>query len=381
MATPLAVLASDWHLAPGAWARYPGLRGDAYFGLQQAADLCVQRRLPLLAPGDLFDVNHPDARSVGVAMVVAAQLHLASLPLYFLQGQHDATRDLPWLALHPHPRHMHAQALELSGLTFRFLDYQPVGDLARQLDALAAGPAYDVLVAHQPWRETMGTRAPLESSLAAVTARAVISGDLHKTLVRTFPGRDGPLLFVSPGCLSLQSIDEPEDKYALVLYDDLSVERVRLRTRPVYRLDLTGPEAADGAWKDWLAPTLAGMAPGGTELPEELCLPILHARCPTELADVYTALRRLCAGRFHLFYTPVEPASVQDNGYAVGYTDETGADEADEDDVLEAALLEACPDPADAPVRAAVSGLLRTPEVCPQLLAQVVDACLAGTEG
>src|SRR5690242_13525682 len=107
MRKPLCIGSSDWHLERHAWVRYPELAGDAYYGLKQIIDVCVDRQLPLLAAGDLFDKTFPDSRSVSFAMKQMDRMKDSKLPVFFTQGQHEMAKDNPWLGLHFWPVWMH----------------------------------------------------------------------------------------------------------------------------------------------------------------------------------------------------------------------------------------------------------------------------------
>src|SRR5438270_13564925 len=109
---PLAVVTSDTHGEPRAWARHPGLAGDSYFAIDQVCDHCQEHGLPLILAGDVFDKNYPDPATVNHFVGRLSGLRWSGLGVYFIQGQHEHHPHSPWLSLvmgawHLHRRHLY----------------------------------------------------------------------------------------------------------------------------------------------------------------------------------------------------------------------------------------------------------------------------------
>lgn len=241
----IAVLSADWHLdraGRGAWRRYPDISGDSFYSLEQIVDLCRDRELPLLAAGDLFD-SHDQDDSSAVKFAVGEMQRMADreLPVLYIQGQHERVRSAPWLSLSPWPQYAHRQIWKIptdSELIYYGITFTRKDDLQAEFDQVP--PDTDVLMMHQVWVDFMGEHIGGECRFADVPhAKLLLTGDFHKHKVVKTTGASGQkLTVVSPGSTCLRSLDEDPDKAVFILYDDLSVESVPLRTRRLYRRKL-----------------------------------------------------------------------------------------------------------------------------------------------
>jgi hypothetical protein len=307
---PVRVIAADFHLRERAWERYPGLEGDSYYGLSQVVDVCVSRGLSLVGLGDLFDERRPSPRSMVVAQLAVEKMRQADLDFWYLRGNHDMT-DPAWLSLFPHAVPLGGCCYEAGGLLFAGLDYQPRDLFLPELcDMLNVYSRVDVLCCHQAWRELSGGRCDAAvSDLFGV--RCLASGDLHRSVIATHLDSSGlPVVVLSPGALCLQAIDEPDEHYCLVLYDDLSVERVKLRSRPVVRLAIDSTAALGEAIS-----TLPARLAVDESLPPGISKPIVDVRLSPGVPDAHSVLTSALAGQAHLFVR-LTKESVQPPGAA-----------------------------------------------------------------
>lgn len=308
MRTPIAVVSSDCHLQGYTWAKHPELRGDSYFSFQQIVDYATEHGLSLILAGDVINVKRPDPRTVGFLMDQITRMEQAGVPLYFIQGQHEMNRDRPWLCAHDMPVHLHQQCLEIGDFQFYGLDYVPADQLQQELDDIPVGS--DVLIAHQVWKEHMAAGLPAEGSFTEIPyVQQVITGDYHAHKVTHVPGRHGQdLTILSPGSTYMLSLDEDSKKYFFVLYNDLSVESIPLKTRPYYKTRIGSSESlerfvamrpfADGnCMKDELLTM---------NLPDHIRVPIWHVEYYDNVPDVAQRLHQVAAGIAHLFLRPMK---------------------------------------------------------------------------
>lgn len=304
----IAVLTADTHLAPRAWARYPGLAGDSYFAFEAVFAAAQERRVPVVLAGDVFDVNRPDAMSVRVAQQAIAGLQQWGLSTYYVQGQHELSVP-PWLSLTT-ACPLHRFTVELGGVRVRGLDYTRRGLLAKELADVPAGT--DVLVAHQVWREHMGDHVATEGRFADVPhAEVVVSGDFHGHRTTVVTGATGqPVLAVSPGTTCLQAADEDPQKFAFVLYDTLEVDSFVLPSRPAVRHTVYtegGLEDAIRELPDGVEAAVEAAAALG--VPPPLLKPVWLVRCRDDVPRAAERLRAAAGDGVHLIVSVVHRAA------------------------------------------------------------------------
>lgn len=295
MPTPICVLTADWHARPCNWSDHPDLRGDSYRSIYQIADYCIQNKLPLFALGDLTELRMPDLVTFGFFMDISRMLSDATVPFYYLEGQHDMSRERSLLNCHPWPIHMHRHFLTLFGVHFYGINYTTPDQLPLELNLVPSNT--DVLLCHQVWRERMGNQIgrPTDASFSDVPyASLVVSGDFHAHKSTVHVGRsDQRLVAASPGSVHLKTLDEDPHKFFYLLFDDLSLQSMPLRTRPLKRLKIL----TDGQ----LQSILGEVALMPTVLDSNADKPIYHISCHDSLRDAHERLTAAFKSRAHLF--------------------------------------------------------------------------------
>jgi len=271
-------------------------------------DYCLENGTPLLAAGDLYDVDDPDPESVAFVHRQCDRLQAAGIPLLFTVGQHERHRSGgTWMGTHPWPTHAgDGRTVEVrapGGLLFevRGFDWAPASEVPALLERYAAGPEPNVLMLHQVAKELMGstTSGQCEIALADVPGDAIILiGDYHVSVEK----RVADHRVYSPGSLALQEIDADPRKSFWVLDTELRASRVPIPGRPVahYTISEMGDLDAFLADRPWEA--LAPLAEG---LPEELRRPIVSVSYPDELPAARKRLVEALSGEVHLFDRPV----------------------------------------------------------------------------
>jgi hypothetical protein len=305
LSKPIAVVSSDTHGAPMAWAKHPSLRGDSYFSMRQLTDYCLEKKLPLILAGDVFDKTHPDPATVEFFVSCLSAMRWRGLGVYFIQGQHEFSHDTPWLSLVPGALHADGRWFFLpSGhdrphVKFYGLDFTHAADLGRKLDGIPADA--DVLIAHQVWAEHMGKFGSPEGSLKDVPhVKMVVTGDYHAHKVTRLKAGDGrDLVVASPGSTCMQEISEDSAKYFFVLHDDLRLTSHALSTRPCYRY-----RAASVGELDEVVREISEVTPDSGVLPEEIARPIVQVRYLDSLPEAEARLKVACDGRCHFFPSP-----------------------------------------------------------------------------
>jgi DNA repair exonuclease SbcCD nuclease subunit len=304
-----AILASDSHLKYKLQNGRP-LVGDSYESFSYVVDVAVHTNARmLLHAGDLLDsvVQGSDA-PVFLASKID-RLYRNGLAFNGIKGNHDATNPA-WFLVDPRARHMHEKIVEAGPYRIYGLDFQPAGELQTALAKFKDSGA-DALMCHQAWREIS---PPMASTHGAFTdipeARLVITGDLHKTILKTFTGADGQdMLVVSPGSGCIQAINEPVDKYAMAILEDGTFHPFQLPTRVVHD---TGEIMTDTELEyvlDNATTTITELLERSADLPEQLRRPILRARFNITIPKVLTRLRRAFSPALYLFEQPLSPKS------------------------------------------------------------------------
>jgi hypothetical protein len=306
MAVPISAITADDHLDTHTWAKHPDLAGDSYFAFSQKIDYCLARDLSLIQAGDLFNRRFPDPASVYFFNQQMHRMKRGDIGVYAIQGNHEVFRTSPWLSSNASgcPAHVHKKAFQIGDIWFYGLDFQPAEQLKLELVALRQlEPKPHVLIAHQVWEEPMGLKAGPEAAYRDVpVVQMLITGDFHRHCVTRCVGVDEqPLTVLSPGSQCLQSKAEDPNKYFFILYSDLTVESVLLKSRPLERFKFRNPLS----FEDELAQAVAKAVPGN-ELPEHIAKPIFVVEYSELISNVHARLKAALAGKVHLFETPIE---------------------------------------------------------------------------
>jgi len=238
----IAVVASDCHIRSG-MRLFPNSAepsGDILVSFRQITDvLNALSDTPLILAGDVFDTKTCTASMVDTFRRVMAELEgiLSPLcPLYFIQGQHDATVP-PWLELlSPDTVHMHDKRINISGVDFVGVDFcYRLSDLRGYLEKYRHDSPY-VLVTHFPYSfvaEAYDMLSEYDNLLA------VLSGDNH---VPFYMKLKNGTPFYSVGAMCPNRIsDTNKFSYLMVQLkgsNDLVIEPVSLITRPVFGEDV-----------------------------------------------------------------------------------------------------------------------------------------------
>lgn len=299
MPYPLCVVSADWHLERNAWAKHPTLCGDAYYGLEQVVTYCLNEKVPLIAAGDLFNEPYPEALSVWHAAKQMERMANANLPVYFVQGQHEKTRDTPWMeAFHHWPKHVDRQSFTVCNRRFYGLDYVRGYDACKfELGKIPAGT--EVLVTHQVWFDLMGQITSPEAKLSDVqNAKVVLTGDYHKHLIFRGVGAGGQSVkLVSPGPLCLQAMGEEPHKSFYILYDDMSLRSVRLHCRAFFNFAIKTPNDLS-----WFRAHAMEALKECNHLDERIRKPIFYVEFDEDVEDAYSVIHQTVGDKAHLFW-------------------------------------------------------------------------------
>lgn len=300
MSKPLIVVTADTHLAPRAWARYTSLEGDAYYSFSQIVKYCNCNDLPLVIAGDVFDKTRPDPATVFKIRHEIDLLELHENPLYYIQGQHELDRANPWLnAISAHPIHINNKAVILSCQTRMYgIDWQPSSSVHTML-ADVPGDTH-ILVMHQVWANLQRI-GDSECKFEDVGPyRMLITGDQHRHLVLTPNTKSAPTTVLSPGAISMQSIDENPNKQFFVVYDDFSIVSIPLITRKCYRVNINTNEELE----IFLTGNIEQICKPQENVPHNICRNIVDITYNDEIPEIYARIVKAIGFDAHIFMIP-----------------------------------------------------------------------------
>lgn len=201
------IFAADVHLADRVWSKRRRIAWDSYFAWRRLIDLSVERRVPIVLGGDLFDTTIPPPTAIREFRMAMDRLKKHRIPFFFIQGDHDYLTVPLASAISSWPTHLHKNHVNIGGIDVVGLDWTTSDRLVEEVAGL---PPSMVAVTHQTWKELFPFGS--EGSITACMFRCQLlcTGDVHQTKYIGWPG----LEVCSPGSLSLQKKDEHKEKFA-----------------------------------------------------------------------------------------------------------------------------------------------------------------------
>lgn len=304
-----AVFAADTHLSAQAWARMPGLVGDAEWAFTQLVDYCIEKQAEaLVLAGDLIDKKINDSLPIKCLRVQIDRLQQAAVPVYYIQGQHELA-DPPWMnSVSDWPQHIHQKMVEVAGLTLYGLDFTIQSDLSEKLARIPYNA--NTLIAHQVWEEFMGSIAVCQGSLASLPKqiRYCITGDLHCTEIRDITKHAGGTVTVlSPGATHMRKINEPGVHHFFVWDSNLKKFEIGdLQSRDVYRFNIDSRVALKQL-QETFDKTFYKLSKETEHYPENLKKPIVQLVYDTSVPDAREKSLAVIGDRAFIFEQPVWP--------------------------------------------------------------------------
>lgn len=296
MATPLAVFSADWHIAPSAWkSRYPGLSGDAYYGLEQLAAIANKLRIPILGGGDLFDNKNPDSRSVDTVCQILKSVEYG---VYYIQGDHELASP-PWLRALSRGEWIHNKIITLGGYKVYGLDFAPSKQSMTWLKEMPEN--IDFLLTHQKWKDLVPNLSGDCLSFNMIPyAMTLLTGDCHTSQTGQYQAANGATgRFVSPGTLCVQEISESPAKSVRVINTDGSIEAVGIRSRRVERIGIESEEQLT----EWLLKPDSELFGYDPEIPEALRKPLLEVKYDSSIPLAHERIVERLSSK--CYFTPI----------------------------------------------------------------------------
>lgn len=306
MSNAIAVVVTDAHTDKYVWRKRPEITGDSYFGLSQAINVAVQNNLPIIFGGDNVECMPTDApcsQTIHVLRKELSRIADAELAGYFIQGQHDDKYD--WItAVSDCVRNVDGQSFEIGGVKFAFMSYRRTPDLPPAIASV--DPTADVLICHQVFKELFGGSSSQLSVREFVEPKLLISGDLHQfKQVRCKRKDREDLMVVSPGATHARKADEPAEHYVVVVHDDLTVKKVKLRSRVRLTYSIADADDFDVLYESLPRSIEQAYALAAEwRLPPALQTPLFMLSDTSDVSQVEYRVQQLLQGSAHLFYDP-----------------------------------------------------------------------------
>ena len=215
----------------------PQIRGDAYYAFQQRVEVCLDRHIPLVLGGDMFDNKTPSSFDVTFLSQTLEQMFAAGLPVYAIQGQHDQ-QDPPWTTTATLQKVMYVNRkvfTPVSGLVCFGLDAMKVREAAASVAEIP--PECNCVLMHQLCKQVFDKDGCWDFDAATLPPqiRLALVGDYHLETDMDISREDAPALkLVYPGSAHVCSIAEAWDKHVTVVHSDsgkIQVERIPLLRR------------------------------------------------------------------------------------------------------------------------------------------------------
>ncbi len=261
MTSPAFLALGDLHLDTLIWRAYRQVTGDAVQAFKAVTQIAVDRHLPLVLVGDVFDVVDPDPWLVREFRLEMDRLAAECVPVDVLQGNHDRRRT-PWTtAVHDHPRYIgDGKTRMIGGLRCVAYDYDTRDNIQRKLSELQAklvdqqnGP--QVLFLHQAVKQALRFEGQWNCDLEWVPEQIplVVMGDIHtEWSARVRPGQ----MAYYTGASHPRDLSQLGQKTCMLINDDLTVERIPFPGRPIHALQIVD-EAGVREARAWIDEALA----------------------------------------------------------------------------------------------------------------------------
>lgn len=263
------------------------MRGDAYFGLKQIVDFCIEKEAEaLLLGGDVFNTKHPDSLSVKVFQRELNRL-IPGCRVIANQGQHDKSSP-PWTTLCDRVEHHTDKLVNITvdGQQYELyvLDNSSSDWVKNRLEDLELLCGCDIIMLHQALRQVISYEGAwnLDVEWIPKNVKLVLLGDLH---VEAAVGK----CYYS-GSTHIRAMDENPDKSFISVHSQdgaLVVKRHPLETRMTCASTILTEADLEAVIQS--LETL----PDTNELPD--MRPVVLARVAPNVPEAYVKLSKACS--------------------------------------------------------------------------------------
>lgn len=243
MRKPILAFCADLQARESAYRSVKELKGDDLYALKQVVDTCLKLTIPLILGGDQVDTP-----TISDEHTVALRKELARMqqPVWYVDGNHE--RGFKRLSLEGGVAavavNLEDAPVIIAGHTVRGFNWRPRKVWEAYLAEQELQPA-DIVILHGfaeqviPWLGLPKDEKPIcdmDLDWFDGRYRLALMGDIH--MEWDHRGAGGTR-FLYSGSMWMHRVGEPEAKSFLLVYDDLSIERVPLKCRPYLHLKAT----------------------------------------------------------------------------------------------------------------------------------------------
>lgn len=287
MKKPILAFCADLQARESAYKAVRELTGDDLYALRQVVNKCLELDIPLILGGDQVDTP-----TISDEHTVALRKELARMqkPVWYVDGNHE--RGFKRLSLEGGnaavAENLENAPVEVSGLKIRGFNWRSRRVWDDYLQTNQLEPA-DIVILHGfaeqiiPWLGLPKDEKPicdLDLEWFDGKYKLGLMGDIHQEW--DYKGPKGTR-FIYPGSMWMHRVGEPEEKAFVLVFEDLTIERVPLKCRPFKKMSIESEKDMEDASK-WLDSVNA--LPYISELQEFMGakLPRMHITVPSVLS-------------------------------------------------------------------------------------------------
>lgn len=233
---PIMAFCADLQARESAYKSIKELKGDDLFALRQVVDKCLELNVPLVLGGDQVD-----SPTISDEHTVLLRKELARMkqPVYYVDGNHE--RGYRCLELEGGNAavavNLENAPVEVSGLKIRGFNWRSRRQWEDYLISNPIEPA-DIIILHGfaeqviPWLGLPKDEKPicdLDLSWFDGQCKLALMGDIHMEWDYRGPNNTR---FIYSGSMWMHRVGEPQTKSFVLVFEDLSIERIPLKCRP-----------------------------------------------------------------------------------------------------------------------------------------------------
>lgn len=304
MRKPIFAFCADLQARESAYKSVKELGGDDLFAIRQVVNRCIELDIPLILGGDQVDTP-----TISDEHTVALRKELARMKqsVWFVDGNHE--RGFKRLSLEGGNAavavNLEDSPVEVSGLKIRGFNWRSRRQWEEYLTQHQPEPA-DVVILHGfaeqviPWLGLPKDEKPIcdmDLDWFDGKYKLALMGDIH--MEWDYKGLKGTR-FIYSGSMWMHRVGEPEAKSFVLVFEDLTIERIPLKCRPFLQSKIESEQDC-ARIQEWI--DNAYNLPYISELMEFMGskIPRIHVNVPSNPEPKISAMIQAIENRAFLF--------------------------------------------------------------------------------